>query len=110
MPGSVGFQTKSQLALRILKRAVKPGVPFGWVVGDEVYSSDRNLRLWLEQEGLSHVVAIKRSEMLWALTDKGPRQVRADRLASQARNRAGSGAALVMEPRVPGFTTGPPWI
>ena len=28
------------------------------------------------------MLAIKRSEKLWALTDKGPRQVRADRLAS----------------------------
>ena len=31
-----------------------------------------NLRLWLEREGLSHVLAIKRSEKLWAWTDKGP--------------------------------------
>ena len=100
MPDSVGFRTKPQLALRILKRAVKPGVPFGWVVGDEVYSSDRNLPLWLwlEREGLSHVLAIKRSGKLWALTDKGPLQVRADRLASQVeesgwvRCSAGNGA------------------
>ena len=28
------------------------------------------------------MLAIKRNERLWALTDKGPRQVRADRLAS----------------------------
>ena len=98
MPRSVGFQTKSQLARRMLERAVESGVPFSWVTGDEDYGSDRNLRLWLEQEGLSHVVAIKRSEMLWALTDKGPLQVRADRLASQVeetgwvRCSAGNGA------------------
>ena len=30
-----------------------------------------NLRLWLEREELSHVLAIKRSEKLWAWTDKG---------------------------------------
>ena len=63
-------------------RALESGVPFGWVAGDEVYGSDRNLRLWLEREGLSHVLAIKRNEKLWALTEKGPRQVRADRLAA----------------------------
>ena len=67
----------------MLERAVESGVLFGWVAGDEVYGSDRNLRLWLEREGLSHVLAIKRNEKLWALTEKGPRQVRADRLASQ---------------------------
>ena len=29
-----------------------------------------NLRFWLEREGLSHVLAIKRNEKLWAWTDK----------------------------------------
>ena len=83
VPEDVSFRTKPQLAQLMLERALKSGVPFGWVAGDEVYGNDRNLRLWLEREGLSHVVAIKRSERLWALTGKGPRQVRADRLASQ---------------------------
>ena len=63
-------------------------MPFGWVAGDEVYGSDRNLRLMLERKGLSHVMAIKRSEKLWALTEKGPRQVRADRLVSQVEETA----------------------
>ena len=44
------------------------------------------------------MLAIKRNEKLWAMTDKGPRQVRADRLASQfeesawVRLSAGKGA------------------
>ena len=82
VPEEVVFQTKPQLAKLMLERALELGVPFSWVAGDEVYGSGRNLRLWLEGEGLSHVLAIKRSEKLWALTEKGPRQVRADRLAS----------------------------
>ena len=95
VPQEVFFRTKPQLAQVMLERALESGVPFGWVAGDEVYGSDRNLRLWLEREGLSHVMAIKRSERLWA---KGPRQVRADRLASQVneldwvRCSAGDGA------------------
>ena len=82
----------------MLQRAVESELPFAWFTGDEVYGSDRNLRLWLEQEGVPHVLAIKRSEKLWALTDKGPLQVRADRLASQVdeadwvRCSAGDGA------------------
>ena len=88
VPESVGFQTKPQLALRMLERAVESGVPFGWVAGDEVYGSDRNLRLWLEREGIPHVLAIKRNEKLWAVTEKGPRQVRADVLASQVEQVA----------------------
>ena len=64
----------------------------------EVYSSDRNLRLWLERQDIPHVLAVKRNEKLWALTDKGPRQVRADRLMAQVdeaewvRCSAGDGA------------------
>ena len=61
---------------------MKSGVPLNWVTGYEVYGSDRNLRLWLEREGVPHVLTIKSNEILWASTEKGPRQVRADRLAS----------------------------
>ena len=108
VPEYVGFRTKPQLAQMMLERAVESGIPFGWVTGDEVYGSDRNLRLWLERKGVPHVLAIKRSEKLWAWTDKGPRQVRADRLAlgveesGWQRLSAGDGAK---GPRVYDWTT-----
>ena len=82
VPEHVEFRTKPQLAQMMLERAVGSEIPFGWVTGDEVYGSDRSLRLWLEREGIPHVLAIKSNEKLWAWTEKGPRQVRADRLAS----------------------------
>ena len=82
VPEEVVFRTKPQLAREMLKRAVEGGVPFGWVAGDEVYGSDRNLRLWLEEAGIPHVLAIKSNEKLWVLTDKGPRQVRSDQLVT----------------------------
>ncbi len=75
VPESVGFRTKPQLAQLMLERVVEPGVPFAWVAGDEVYGNDHNLRLWLERRRVPHVLAIKRSEKLWALTDRGPRQL-----------------------------------
>ena len=98
VPEEVAFRTKPQLAQLMLERAVESGVPFGWVAGDEVYGSDRNLRLWLEREGIPHILAIKSNEKLWAWTEKGPLQVRADRLAAQiaetdwVRCSAGDGA------------------
>ena len=98
VPEEVCFQTKPRLAQGMLERAVESGVPFSWVTGDEVYGSDRNLRLWLEGGGISHVLAIKRNEKLWVLTEKGPRQVRADQLVSGveetdwSRLSAGDGA------------------
>ena len=83
VPESVSFHTKGQLAQLMLQRAVESGVSFAWVAGDEVYGNDRRLRLWLERLDVPHVLAIKSTEKLWASTEKGPRQIRADRLVSQ---------------------------
>ena len=88
VPDSVGFRTKPQLAQLMLGRTLESGVPFAWFTGDEVYGSDRNLRLWLEREEIAHVMAIKSNEKLWALTDRGPLLVRADRLAAGVEESA----------------------
>lgn len=94
VPEEVGFQTKPHLARVMLQRALEAGVPAAWVTGDEVYGSDRRLRVWLEQQEVPQVLAVKSNEPLWA----GPRQVRADRLATEvplaawARLSAGEGA------------------
>ena len=98
VPEEAVFRTKPQLAQLMLGRAVELGVPFTWFTGDQVYGSDRKLRQWLEGEEIPHVLAIKSNEKLWAWTDKGPLQVRADRLASGlaesgwVRLSAGNGA------------------
>ena len=51
IPKEVAFATKPELARRMIARAIAAGVPFAWVLGDEVYGSDRRLRLDLEQQG-----------------------------------------------------------
>ncbi len=98
VPEEVAFRTKPQLAQEMLERTVGAGVPFRWVAGDQIYGSDRKLRRWLERQEIPHVLAIKSNEKLWAWTEEGPKQVRADRLASQVdeggwvRCSAGDGA------------------
>ena len=98
VPTGVAFQTKPQLARAMLERAFAAGVPAGWVTGDEVYGGDRRLRVWLEERGVAHVLAVKRSEPLWAATDRGPAQVAAAVLvaalpaAAWTRLSAGDGA------------------
>ena len=98
VPEEVTFRTKPQLAREMVERAVECRVPFRWVAGDTIYGSDRKLRRWLEQGEIPHVLAIKSNEKLWAWTEEGPMQVRADRLASQveegdwSRMSAGDGA------------------
>jgi SRSO17 transposase len=65
----VPFATKPQLAERMIARAIAAGVPFAWVVGDEVYGSDRRLRLFLEAHERPFVLAVRRNEKLWSVRD-----------------------------------------
>ena len=65
----------------MIGRALGAGVPFAWVAGDTVYGNDRRLRWWLEEEGVSYVLAVKSNEPLWAATQDGPAQVAARELA-----------------------------
>jgi SRSO17 transposase len=98
VPTTVEFRTKPQLARAMLERALAAGVPAAWVTGDAVYGGDRRLRLWLEERDVSHVLAVKTTEPLWAATERGPAQVAAADLAAArpaadwARLSAGDGA------------------
>jgi SRSO17 transposase len=51
----------------MIARAIAAGVPFAWVVGDEVYGSDRRLRLFLEKHERPFVLAVRRNEKLWSM-------------------------------------------
>ena len=66
IPQEVRFATKPALARRMIARAIAAGVPFAWVLGDEVYGSDRRLRLELEQQESPFVLAIRSIEKLWS--------------------------------------------
>jgi SRSO17 transposase len=98
VPEEVAFATKPQLAQRMLSRARDAGVPAAWVTGDTVYGKDRRLRIWLEEQEQPFVLEVPCNEPLWAATERGPAQVRADQLAAQVplerweRLSAGAGA------------------
>jgi SRSO17 transposase len=98
VPADVELRTKPELARAMLERALAAGVPAGWVTGDEVYGGDRRLRVWLEEQDVPHVLAVKRTEPLWATTAHGPAQVAAADLAAAlaadawVRLSAGAGA------------------
>ena len=64
IPDQVGFQTKPQLARRMLGRALDAGVPAAWVTADEVYGQDGRLRRWLEERDVAHVLAVGRNQSL----------------------------------------------
>jgi SRSO17 transposase len=97
-PAAATLRTKPELARAMLERALEAGVPAGWVTADEVYGGDRRLRVWLEERDVPHVLAIKRTEPLWATTAQGPAQVAAAELVAAlpadawVRLSAGAGA------------------
>lgn len=84
VPEEVTFQTKPELARRLLERARGVGVPARWVTADEVFGGDRRLRAWLDEQGIAHVLAVKRTEPLWTMTAQGPAQVATETITGQA--------------------------
>lgn len=65
VPEEVKFATKPQLAREMLERAFNAEVPVAWVTADEVYGSDRRLRLWLEEQQQAYVMAVSTTEPIW---------------------------------------------
>lgn len=65
IPQHIEFKTKPQLAQQMVARAVTAKVPFAWVTGDEVYGDNRSLRVWLEQQDLHFVLAVRSNQYVW---------------------------------------------
>lgn len=74
VPDEIEFQTKPELAQRMLERALDTGLACRWVTGDNVYGGDRRLRLWLEERQQWFVLGVAKDEPLWS----GFEQRRAD--------------------------------
>lgn len=72
IPTSVRFQTKPELALRMVQRAQQAGLPIRWVVADTVYGHSTDLRLWLEQQDSAYALAVPSIEVVCVQTRDGP--------------------------------------
>jgi SRSO17 transposase len=97
-PDEVGFVTKPPLGRRMLERVLEAGLPHRRITADEIYGQDRRLRLWLEEQEQSFVLAVSSQEKPWIWWDEAPRQIRVDTIAERLpeqgwhRLSAGSGA------------------
>ncbi|WP_201301339.1 IS701 family transposase [Nocardiopsis sp. FR6] len=69
----VAFATRNELGPAMLKRALASGIPFGWVTADEAYGQVSRLRMWMEQHGIHHVVAVPKSQTVVAMDLRMPR-------------------------------------
>jgi SRSO17 transposase len=58
VPDDIDFATKPALAIGMLTRALRAGVPARWATGDEVYGNDPNLRAECEAQRIGYVLAI----------------------------------------------------
>lgn len=96
VPSDVAFATKPALGRHMIERAVAAEVPFAWVTGDEVYGGDGKLRLWLEANDLSYVLAVRTNQYVWCkkgFTQKTVQQLLTDSPATRwQRLSAGNGA------------------
>lgn len=83
VPEAVLFQTKPQLALTLVERALDGGVLAAWVTADEVYGNDFTFRHGLEARGQAYVVAVRRNQTVSRWPPHGPiGQVRVEALAT----------------------------
>src|SRR2546430_9675536 len=74
IPASVRFQTKPEMARRMLARLWDAQVPIAWVVADTVYGSNLDLRTWLEDHGYPYVLAVACNEPVGIVTPDGVRR------------------------------------
>ena len=105
IPESVGFQTKPELARRMLERVWDAQIPIAWVVADTVYGDNLDLRTWLQAQGYAYVLAVPCNEPVGIVepsraTQTGASPRRASALAQPPRL-----AASLDERRDKGSTT-----
>src|SRR4051794_1385693 len=70
IPDEIDFATKPALASEMIGRALDAGLPCAWVLGDEIYGSDRHLRMDLERRKQPFVLAIRSNEKLWSVLEE----------------------------------------
>lgn len=71
IPTETTFKTKPELALRMLERAVRHGVPRGIVLADEAYGNSREFRSQVQALGLDYAVAVNSNTTVWLATKDG---------------------------------------
>lgn len=84
VPEGTVFATKTELARRMLVRALDGGVTARWVTGDEVYGAASALRAGLEDRGVGYVLAVACSHHVQTAAGS----VRADALVAGLPKRA----------------------
>jgi SRSO17 transposase len=72
IPDTVRFQTKLELAKRMIQRAQSAHVPMRWIVADTVYGHSADLRQWMAEQDYAYAVAVPSTEVILVQTPVGP--------------------------------------
>jgi len=67
IPQDVVFQTKLDLALQMIRRALDNGVPPGTVLVDTAYGNSNDFRMELRRLGLDYALAVQAPTKVWRL-------------------------------------------
>jgi SRSO17 transposase len=67
IPDEIGFQTKPELALNMIRRAVADGVPRGVLLGDSAYGSSIEFREEVRALGLHYAVGVIPTTSVWLI-------------------------------------------
>ncbi|GAC1305280.1 MAG: IS701 family transposase [Ktedonobacteraceae bacterium] len=68
------FQTKPELAQKMIERVFRIQIPISWVVADTVYGGNLDLRNWLEAHQYPYVMAVACNEPVGFQTPTGRRR------------------------------------
>jgi SRSO17 transposase len=65
VPQNIRFQTKPEMGLSLIQRAIANGIGVRWVTGDSIYGDYRTIRLWLEEQKIGYVMGVSGKEYVW---------------------------------------------
>lgn len=74
IPKDVKFQTKNELALKMIDAAIEYDFPPGVVVVDSAYGNSSRFRRAVRKKGLPYAAAVNATSKVWKLDSKGNRQ------------------------------------
>jgi SRSO17 transposase len=65
IPGEIGFETKTAIALGQMRQALACGVPVGVVLGDAGYGNETDFRTGVSALGLRYVLGVQPATTVW---------------------------------------------
>jgi SRSO17 transposase len=87
IPDTIRFQTKLELAQRMIQRAQSARVPIRWIVADTVYGHSSDLRQWLQEQGYAYAVAVPSIEVISVQAPAGASLCAVGSIASSLHRR-----------------------